>query len=552
MKRIGRVKWISLWSMIMVLALLLAGCGATPTPQPPAAATNVPPAAATDVPPAPTAVPVVDRPLVVALLADPENLDPHQYDSSNAYYVIGEVFEGLVRHPGGSTKIEPALAEKWEMSPDGLQYTFTLRQGVTFHDGTPFNAEAVKFNFDRQADPNNTYYSMGAFWYWAAYMWPVTAVDVVDEFTVRYTLSQPYAYFMEYLCGGMGMMVSPAAVQQYGEDFVQHPVGTGPYKFVKWDKGQQIVLEANDGYWGAKPAIKQVVFRPIPEEATKMASMLTGEVHLALEIGPVAKAQLEASSAHKVFTAPTGSIWFMSMNVTREPFNDLRVRQAIAHAINKETIVHDILKDTAAIANGPIAPAYPCYNPDITVYEYNPDKAKALLAEAGYADGFETLFDVPQSGSGMQLPVEMATAIQADLAAVGIDAKIEITEFNTWMDRIRTPEVQLAEMSWNVSPVVEDDILSNVFSAPGLPPEGFNTSWYTNTEALALLKEAGAIADLETRCKGIREAQKLITDDAPAVFVDHALLVYGLDGRLDGFSPALDGILRLSTVTWQE
>jgi peptide/nickel transport system substrate-binding protein len=541
MKETRRVRWIALWSMLMVAALVLGGCGG---------ATAVPPTKV--VAPTPTEKVVVDRPLVVALLADPENLDPHQYDSSNAYYVIGEVFEGLVRHPAGSAEIEPALAEKWEMSEDGLQYTFTLRHGVTFHDGTPFNAEAVKFNFNRQADANNPYYSMGAFWYWAAYMWPVTAVDVVDEFTVRYTLSQPYAYFMEYLCGGMGMMVSPAAVEKYGEDFVQNPVGTGPYKFAKWDKGQQIVLEANDGYWGAKPAITQVVFRPIPEEASKMASMLTGEVHLALEIGPVAKAQLEASSGHKVFTAPTGSIWFMSMNVKQKPFDDVRVRRAIAHAINKESIVHNILKDTADVAQGPIAPAYKCYNPDITVYEYNPEKAKALLAEAGYADGLKVVFDVPQSGSGMQLPVEMATEIQANLAAVGIDAKIEITEFNTWMDRIRTPEVQLAEMSWNVSPAVEDDILSNVFSEPGLPPEGFNTSWYANDQVLALLKEAGSIADVEERCKGIREAQKLITDDAPAVFVDHARLVYGLDARLEGFSPTLDGILRLWSASWRE
>lgn len=537
-------KLISSWSMLLVLVLVVAGCGATVPP------TEV--VAATEAPSAPTAVVDVDRPLVVALLADPENLDPHQYDSSNAYYPIGEMFEGLVRHPAGSSDVEPALAEKWEISDDGLQYTFTLRQGVTFHDGTPFNAEAVKFNFDRQADPENPYYSMGVFWYWAAYMYPVASLEAIDEYTVRYTLNQPYAYFLEYLCGGMGMMVSPAAVEQYGEDFVQNPVGTGPYKFSRWDKGQQIVLEAYEAYWGPKAAIQQVVFRPIPEEASKMASMLTGEINLGLELGPVAKAQLEGSDAHTVFTAPTGNIWFLSMNVQQEPFDDVRVRRAIAHAINKQTIVRDILKDTVEIANGPIAPAYPCYNPNITVYEYNPEKAKELLVEAGYPDGFSVLFDVPQSGSGMQLPVEMATAIQADLKAVGIEAKIEITEFNTWMDRIRTPEVQLAEMAWIVPPAVEDDILSNVFSQPGLPPEGFNTSWYANDQVLALLREAGSIADREERCRLVREAQKLITDDAPAVFVDHSRSVYGLDSRLEGFAPTLDGLLRLSTVSWRE
>jgi len=548
-----RFRLVSRLLVILMLALLLVRCGATPVPeeevQPTVPAAE---AAAPTEPPAPTEVAEIERPLVVALLADPENLDPHQYDSANAWYAIGEMFEGLIRHPAGSTEVEPWLAERWEVSDDGTQYTFYLRQGVTFHDGTPFNAEAVKFNFDRQADPENPYYDMGVFWYWDAYMWPVEAVDVIDEYTVRYTLSQPYAYFEEYMCGGMGNIVSPAAVEQYGEDFVQHPVGTGPYKFVEWEKGQQIVLEAYEDYWGEQPAIQQVVFRPIPEEATKMAALLTDEVNLAPELGPVAKAQLEAAEGHTVFTAPTGSIWFMSMNVTREPFDNPLVRQAIAHAVNKESIVHDILKDTVDIAQGPIAPAYPCYNPDITVFEYDPDRAKELLTEAGYPDGFTVLFDVPQSGSGMQLPVEMATAIQADLAAVGITAEIEITEFNTWMDRIRTPEVELAEMSWNVPPAVEDDILSYVFSEPGLPPEGFNTSWYANDEVLALLQEAGGILDQEERCARVREAQKLITDDAPAVFVDHARLVYGLDGRLEGFDPTLDGLLRIATVSWKE
>jgi len=540
---------------MLLLALLLARCGPPATMEPSEEPQDTGEVAPTEEPESEEAEPeaeMVDRPLVVALLADPENLDPHQYDSANAWYAIGEMFEGLVRHPAGSTDVEAWLAEDWDVSDDGLQYTFYLRQGVTFHDGTPFNAEAVKFNFDRQADPENPYFDMGVFWYWDAYMWPVESVEVVDEYTVRYTLSTPYAYFMEYMCGGMGMMVSPAAVEQYEEEFVQFPVGTGPYKFAQWDKGQQIVLEAYEGYWGDPPPIQQIVLRPIAEEASKIAALLTGEVHLAPELGPVGKEQLEASADHVVFSAPTGSIWFMSMNVRLSPFDDIRVRQAIAHAINKEAIVHDILKDTVIVADGPIAPAYPCYNPDITAYEYDPDRAMELLEEAGYGDGFTVRFDVPQSGSGMQLPVEMATAIQADLAAVGIEAEIEITEFNTWMDRIRTPEVELAEMSWNVAPAVEDDILSYVFSEPGLPPEGFNTSWYANDQALELLQEASVTLDQGMRCELIREAQKLITDDCPAVFVDHALLNYGLDGRLDGFNPTLDGLLRVATMEWSE
>jgi peptide/nickel transport system substrate-binding protein len=238
------------------------------------------------------------------------------------------------------------------------------------------------------------------------------------------------------------------------------------------------------------------------------------------------------------------------MNVQAEPFTDVRVRQAVAHAINKEAIVHDLLRDSVDIADGPISPAYQWYGPDITVYEYDPDKARALLTEAGYSDGFTAKFDVPQSGSGMQLPIEMGTAIQADLAEVGITAEIEITDFNTWMDRIRAPEARFAEMSWNVPPVVEDDILSNVFGAAGMPPDGFNTSWYSNPDVEALLAQAKVTVDDNERGALLQEAQNLITEDCPAVFIDHAKIQYGISDELVGFNPGLDQQLRLMTVQW--
>lgn len=494
----------------------------------------------------------MDKPLVVAILADPENLDPHQYESSNSYYVISEMFEGLVQRVAGVTEIRPWLAESWTISDDGLQYVFKLRQDVKFHDGTPFNAEAVKFNVDRQSDEESPYFSMGTFFYWPAYMWPVESVEVVDEYSVAFNLSQPYPYFISYLCGGMGMMVSPAAVEEYGEDFVQHPVGTGPYKFAGWEKGQQVSLTANEDYWGDIPAIKDVVFRPIAEDAAKLTGLLTNEVDLAPEVSPMVAEQLRKTAGYGLVEAPTGSIWFLSMNVQADPFTDVRVRQAVAHAINKEAIVHNLLRDSVDIAQGPISPAYQGYSPDITVYEYNPEKSKELLAEAGYPDGFTAKFDVPQSGSGMQMPIEMATAIQADLAAVGIVAEIEITDFNTWMDRIRSPEVRFAEMSWNVSPTVEDDILSYVFSEPGMPPDGFNTSWYNNPDVQALLVEAQTTVDDAARIALLQEAQNLITEDCPAVFIDHNKLLFGITDSLKGFSPDLDGQLRLATTYWGE
>jgi len=348
------------------------------------------------------------------------------------------------------------------------------------------------------------------------------------------------------------MFVSPEAVEEYGEDFGQHPVGTSAYKFVNWDRGQQVVLERYEDYWGGEAAIKDVVYRPIIEEMSKLAALLTGEAHLAYSNSPATIQKLQEEEDTTVFGMPTGAVWFLSMNTQREPFTDIRVRRAIAHAINKEAIVHNTLQDTVDIAHGPLGPAYQCSNPDVTVYEYDPEKAKQLMAEAGYPDGFEVTFEVPQSGSGMQLPVEMATAIQADLAAIGITAKIEITDFVTWMGRIRTEEVELAVMSWNPPPTVETHTLLNVFTDQGLPPNGFNTAWYINPEVKELLEQATVTIDDTERCNLLLRAQQMIVDDVPVVFVDHDTQYYAIDDRLEGFNPSLGSHAYLWSVRWKE
>ena len=562
-KSVTRLLWVFA-SWVITLALVV-GCGAPATqPPPPPTEAPKPPVVATTVPTvevpvateAPTEVPApveIDRPLVVGLPADPEMLDPQQYGSSNAYYVIVEMFEGLVRHKPGTAEIEPWLAEKWDISADSLEYTFHLRQGVKFHDGTPFNAEAVKWNIERQSNQESEYYKMGTFWLWSSYMWVVKSAEVVDEYTIKIILSQPYAYYLQYATGGSMLMVSPAAVQKDREDFVQKPVGTGPYKFISWDKGQQIVLERNEEYWGQKPAIRQVVFKPYPEDAPKTTAMLTGEVNYAPEISAIVAEQLRNSENNDVKEVPYGAIWLLSMNVNWGPFKDVKVRQAVSHAINKQALNHDLLSDTVDTANGPISPAYPFYNPDITLYDYNPEKAKELLKEAGYEKGFEVKFDVPQGGSGMELPVEMATQVQADLAAVGITAKIEITDFNTWMERIRTEDVQLAEMSWNVPPTVEDDILANICGSRGLPSGGgFNTSWYNNPEVNKLIDDAAVTLDDAKRGEMIKQAQKIITNEAPAVWVNHMKFLYGIDKRLAGFTPNVDELLFVEYLSWKE
>jgi peptide/nickel transport system substrate-binding protein len=546
---------VKMLAIVATLAVAVLTTQCAPAAAPTQEAAPTPPPELETPAPAPTeeAAPPseVDRPLVVAILADPETLDPQQYDSVNAWYVISAMCEGLFRMKPGTTDIEPALAESWEVSDDGLHVDFNLRKGVTFHDGTPFNAEAAKWNIDRQL-PGSPYQDTGVFWLMEAY-WPqVESAEVLDEYTLRLNLSSPTADFFDFGIDGQSHMVSPTAVDEYGEDFVEHPVCTGPYKFVRWDKGEQLVLERFDDYWGGTPAIKDVVFRIIQEETPKLTAFLAQEVHLAPEIGPAIIEQLEASSDHHIVEVPTGSLWWIAPNVNWGPFQDVRVRQALNYAINKETIVHDILQDTVDIANGPIAPAYKCYNPDVTTYAYDPEKAKDLLAQAGYADGFEVTMILPASGSGMLLPVEIATSIQADLAAVGIKVNLDITDNVTWMDKTMVPEMQLTEACWNVAPTSEANILDNNFGAAGLVEGGWNYSNYDNPEVQELLLEASQTLDPDARCPLIQEVQKIITDEAVGVFIYHAKWIYGVDDRLEGFNASSAMEMMLNTVRWKE
>jgi peptide/nickel transport system substrate-binding protein len=540
----SRLKILGTVIAILAVSLLTTHCGPAATPTEEAAPPPTPTEEAA--PPA-----EVERPLVVAILADPENLDPQQYESVNAWYVDTAICEGLWRMKPGTTDFEPVLAESWEVSDDGLHYTFHLRKGVTFHDGTPFNAEVAKWNIDRQM-PGNPYYEMGVFWLTESYWWQLESAEVVDEYTFRINLTQPSADFFPFGIYGQSFMVSPTAVDEYKEDFVEHPVCTGPYKFVKWDKGYQIVLERFDDYWGEKPAIKDVVFRIIQEEMPKLSAFLASEVHLAPETGAALVQELQRSENHHVVSVPTGAAWWFAPNVNWEPFQDVRVRRALNHAINKETIVHDILKDTVDIAHGPIAPAYKCYNPDITVYEYDPEKAKELLAEAGYPDGFEVMLSVPASGSGMLASIEMATSAQADLAAVGIKVNLDITDFVTWMDAVLAHGLEFTEASWNVPSVTEADILECNFGPAGLAEGGWGYSQYDNPRVNELLLEASQTLDPDERCPLIQEVQKIITDEAVGVFVCHAKWNYGLDNRLEGFNPTGDMQLMLHTLRWKE
>lgn len=457
--------------------------------------------------------------LVIGQIAEPASLDPHVSTAANDFRIAVNIYDGLVRNKPGTLEIEPALASAWTISEDGLTYTFTLREGVTFHDGSPFDAEAVKFNFERMLDEKHPFYSTGPFPL-SFFFSTIAKTEAVDAKTVKFTLKEPYAPFMSNLASPTGLIVSPAAVKQFGKDYGRHPSGTGAFKFGEWESNARVVVARNDAYWGGAPSLEAVVFRPITDANTRVAEMLAGGIDVLLETPPDNIAQFSSDANFVVKQATGPHVWYVMLNAKEGPFADKRVRQAVNYAVNKESLVKDVLQGTADVSAGPIPPAFNwAYNAEVQPYPYDPAKAKALLAEAG-AEGKELTFYVTEGGSGMLDPVPMGTAIQADLAAVGLKVKIETYEWNTFLAKVNPGlgKTDMAEMAWMTS---DPDTLPFLTLRTAAWPDkgGFNSSYYSNPKVDEMLDAARKETDAAKRADLYKQVQVIAHDEAPWLFV---------------------------------
>ncbi|WP_071796542.1 ABC transporter substrate-binding protein [Natronohydrobacter thiooxidans] len=457
--------------------------------------------------------------LVVGQIAEPQALDPHAVTAVNDFRILMNVYDGLVRYASGTLEVEPALAESWEISEDGTVYTFSLRDGVSFHDGSAFDAEAVVWNFERMLNEDHPYHDTGPFplsFFFSA----IATVEAVDDLTVRFTLNEPYAPFLSNLAYPTGLIVSPAAVMEHGGDFGRNPSGTGPFRFAEWRSNERVVVTRNEDYWDGAAGTEAVIFRPITDANTRVAEMLAGGIDVMVEVPPVAVAQFQGAQ-HMVHEQAGPHLWFLILNAKEGPFADKRVRQAANFAINKEALVNDVLEGTATIAAGPTPPAFAwAYNEELEPYPYDPDRARELIAEAG-AEGARLTFYVTEGGSGMLDPIPMGTAIQADLAAVGFDVRIETYEWNTFLGRVNPGlegKADMAQMAWMTN---DPDTLPFLALRTDAWPDagGFNSGYYSNPEVDALLEAARVETDPEERARLYREMQVIVQEDAPWVFV---------------------------------
>ncbi len=492
--------------------------------------------------------------IVIGLQAEPVALDPAQLSDYNSSRAAMPMFEGLVRFKDGSTELEPALAESWEVSEDGLTYTFTMREGVTFHDGTPVDAEAAKFSFERQIDPEHPYHDTGEFAYAEFTLGMIDSVEVQDPMTLQVTLENPFAPFLSNLAMHAASLVSPAALEQYGRDFAQNPVGTGPYRFVSWQRGTELVLERNPDYWRGAPEVERLVYRPIVEDQARLAALESGEIDFTVNLPVDDLPRLREDPAFRFEEQAGMHTWYLVFNVKKEPFDDPLVRKAVAHAIDRQAIVEALLGGTGELAQNLLPPVVWSYTEDVEQYPYDPERAQELLAEAGYPDGFEVEFWIPQSGSGMQQPVAMGTVIQDFLSRVGITANIQQFEWGTYLDRVIVPEDQaesvpaMFEMSWVGDNGDPDNFLYILLSGDQFPANGFNLGYYNNPEVDEILRTARQTTDQEARIPLYEEAQRLLMADLPIVPVDHEAQIVVMDSSIEGFTPHPTGVFRFETV----
>ncbi|MEQ8964986.1 MAG: ABC transporter substrate-binding protein [Azospirillaceae bacterium] len=449
-------------------------------------------------------------------------MDPHVVFGGSNKRVVMMAFEGLVGRdrsdPDRTPPLVGVLAESWEVLEDGRVYRFHLRDGVLFHDGTPFDAEAVRFNFRRIIDPEFEYYYARTEPLKAGPLRRLTDVRVIDEHTVELVLDQPWGPFLDQLSttlsSGLPLMLSPAAVREHGNEGVNlHPVGTGPFEITRYGPGISTVLERNETYWQAPyPYLDQVAFVVLPEAATRLAALEAGSVDMITAIPADRIASLEDAGFQIVMPDAMNLVWFISLNVAEPPLDDPRVRRAINYAIDRDGIANDLLGGTVAKIGSMIPGTSPLADSDLTArYTYDPDRARELMAEAGHVDGFTTTAQLPTGGSYMLDPVAIMQWVQRDLAEIGITISLEtydwVTYLEYWINGL-AEGVGMNVMAWGTDYSewwLNDIVLS----------DGFGNTGHVEDEAVdSLFAEYEAAVDPDAALEVAHDILERVTEQA--------------------------------------
>jgi peptide/nickel transport system substrate-binding protein len=465
--------------------------------------------------------------LVFGAGTDIDELDPRTTDTQEGYIAAANIFDCLVLYDLGATTIRPGLAESWEISDDGSVYDFKLRQGVKFHDGEDFNADAVLTWYhsileghpDSQWDVTRMPYVKDFITNW------IDSVEAVDEYTFRMTLPEPYAPLLANLAIPIAGIPSPQSIARGIDDMVVNPVGTGAFKLTdpgNWTRDSQLVLDANPDYWGGAPKVQQLIFKVIPEGSTRLQQVETGEIDIAWALSPE-DVERARENADLIIVEDAGlNTNEVEFNVTKEPFTTKEIRQALNYAVNKQELSEGLYNGNMVPAGGVLPPVDWAFNPDLTGYAYDPDKARELLAAAGYDEGNPLTFTfmaytIPRgyNPAGDRL----ATAIQEYWSEVGVQAEIQTMEWTQYRAERRESQFSVSLGGWQGDNGDPDNFLYTLLGGPN--KGNGNVAFYENPEVDKLLVEAVRVSDMEERKKLYQQAEEIIVEDAPWVFLGY-------------------------------
>ncbi len=450
----------------------------------------------------------------IAIGVDPDSLDPAQGTTTTVDNVLDYVVQPLVTIDG-TGKLVPDLATSWSTSADGKTLTFHLRQGVTFQDGTPFDASAVKWNLDRLLDPKVRVPRRGQ-------LTVIDSVDVVDANTVRLNLKAPSPALVGALSQTTVGMLSPATVDKDGNSYenIVHPVGTGPYTYASRQKGSNVVVSRYDGYWGEKPYYDKVVFQVVPEATTRESLLLAGQVDLIILPPTSDLPALQNNPRVKVLLGPSDRTIFIAINTSKKVLDNKLVREALNYAVDKQAIIKGVLFGAAEPMDAPMAPSLFGYK-KIGAYPYDPEKAKALLKQANVDPSQITLHMISPTGRYVQ-DFPASQAIANYIRDIGFKVDVRTMDWPTYVGTITKPQAEntteLHLLGWAPS-FMDASQQMQQFDCGQSPPNGLATSFYCNQDVQKLLDQASSEIDVQKREQLYQQASQIIWDDAPWIFL---------------------------------
>ncbi|MBS1270910.1 MAG: Heme-binding protein A [Candidatus Marinimicrobia bacterium] len=453
---------------------------------------------------------------------EPKGLDPALSTDFGTGQICALLFDNLVRF-GKETDLQPGIAKSWDISEDGLTYTFQLHEGFRFSNGTEITSSVVKQSIERVLNPETRSLRtwlftpvQGARAYIDGEASEVSGIQADNPYQVVITLKEPFAPFLGFLAMPAAAIVPPEVADRLGKNFAESPVGSGPWIFEEWQHDSFIRLRANPDYFYGKPKINKAVLKVIPEAFSLIAEFETGQ----LDLMDVPQAEFERWTESEkwqnyLHVVNEMNLFYIGLNCNKPPFDDVRVRRAMSYALDAETILNTTLNGAGVLSHGPIPPGLASYDSTRKRYGYNPDKAKELLAEAGYPRGFTIELWQSQNSTLNQI----TEAFQAYYARIGIEVNIVRTDFNLLMDAIRQGEPDMYYMNWWADYPDAENFLYPLFHSS----QAARRNRYANPEVDSLIEQNRVTVDPQERIKLARKAEKLIYEDAPYVFLWHEI-----------------------------